>query len=386
VQVTTCDSDTLFPAKYFEALTASYYGMKQRCDPALHSTVWQAPLLYNWGLHLSSVFVRVTALLRTVMTAGLLIPFSVNPMSCFSFSLECAIRGGFWHPQVTHTANTSHHTHTQLTPLDLTYGLCIPLHITFHTPPAPSCVPSCVSPSPSSPCVPLLCGQIHMDDVGFALTLMCGSRSSIGLRLLPLPVISGPTSGATWWQDVCEWYLQVRRWAIGTSDNFHFFVVHLAGLPLLPAIRFALGYFLYYGLVLCSMSLFAVLAAMLPVLYPDYTWDEAGALSLSMSSLPGHVLASLTARQVLLSLCLAPYPLYCLMFLLDRLWVAHVLHVHEPIPLWRNALHFLLTPLTLVLLSLVQLWGYITVALRGKKACTHHLAAKAQLNALPVAR
>ena len=107
MQVTTCDSDTLFPPKYFEALTADYYAMKKRCDPRLHSTVWQAPLLYNWSLNLSSVFVRVTALLRSVMTAGLLIPFSVNPMSCFSFSLECAVRGGFWHPQVgliwTHT-------------------------------------------------------------------------------------------------------------------------------------------------------------------------------------------------------------------------------------------------------------------------------------------
>ena len=100
LMVTTCDSDTLFPPRYFEALTADFYRMKTRCDPALHSTVWQAPLLYNWNLHLSCVFVRVTALLRTAMTAGLLIPFSVNPMSCFSFSLECAVRGGFWHPQV----------------------------------------------------------------------------------------------------------------------------------------------------------------------------------------------------------------------------------------------------------------------------------------------
>jgi len=35
------------------------------------------------------------------------------------------------------------------------------------------------------------------------------------IRLLPVPVRSGPTSGATWLSDVKEWYIQVRRWGIG---------------------------------------------------------------------------------------------------------------------------------------------------------------------------
>ena len=221
-----------------------------------------------------------------------------------------------------------------------------------------------------------------MDDVGFVLTLMCGSGSSIGVRLLPLAVISGPTSGDGWLADVYEWYAQVRRWAVGTSDNFHFFLVHLPSLPLLPALRFALGYFLYYGLVLCSASLFAVFAALLPCLYPEHTWDEAGAVEW----LPGGLLSSISSRQWLLILTLAPYPLYSLMFLLDRLWVHHVLRVDEPMPVWRNVLHFVLTPPILLLLSLVQLYGYVVVAAKGKAACTHHLAGKAALNHKPVAK
>jgi len=112
--------------------------------PKTHSTIWQAPLFYNCksqhgphaqslvpppspvlislllfvfssssffaaihdrsaragSLDQSSFVTRITGLLRTVMTMGCLIPYSVNPMSCFSFSLNLAIRGGYWHPQV----------------------------------------------------------------------------------------------------------------------------------------------------------------------------------------------------------------------------------------------------------------------------------------------
>jgi hypothetical protein len=155
VMVTTCDADTLFHSKYFEALSADYLRRVKENDPAVHRTIWQAPLFYNWNLDQNSFPVRITGLLRTLMTMGLLIPYNVNPMSCFSFSLTLAVRGGYWHP------------------------------------------------------------QIFMDDVGYLLTMMIGTQKRICIRLLPVPVRSGPTSGATWVADVKEWYIQVRRWGIG---------------------------------------------------------------------------------------------------------------------------------------------------------------------------
>jgi hypothetical protein len=157
VVVTTCDADTLFHAKYFEALSADYLRRIKENDPAVHRTIWQAPLFYNWNLDQNSFPVRITGLLRTLMTMGLLIPYNVNPMSCFSFSLTLAVRGGYWHP------------------------------------------------------------QIFMDDVGYLLTMMIGTQKRICIRLLPVPVRSGPTSGATWFSDVKEWYIQVRRWGLGMS-------------------------------------------------------------------------------------------------------------------------------------------------------------------------
>jgi len=157
VMVTTCDADTLFHSKYFEALSADYLKRVKNNDPAVHRTIWQAPLFYNWNLDQNSFPVRITGLLRTLMTMGLLIPYNVNPMSCFSFSLTLAVRGGYWHP------------------------------------------------------------QIFMDDVGYLLTMMIGTQKRIRILLLPVPVRSGPTSGATWFADVKEWYIQVRRWGIGMN-------------------------------------------------------------------------------------------------------------------------------------------------------------------------
>ncbi|CAF1061076.1 unnamed protein product [Didymodactylos carnosus] len=153
--VTTCDADTLFHPKYFESLTADYLVMLSKQDANIHRTIWQAPLFYNWNLDQSSFITRITGLLRTTMTMGLLIPYNVNPMSCFSFSLTLAIRGGYWHP------------------------------------------------------------QIFMDDVGYLLTMMIGTQQRIRIRCLPVPVRSGPTSGETWLKDMHEWYIQVRRWGLG---------------------------------------------------------------------------------------------------------------------------------------------------------------------------
>lgn len=156
VMVTTCDADTLFHPRYFEALSADYLRRVKENDSGVHRTIWQAPLFYNWNLDQNSFPVRITGLLRSLMTMGLLIPYNVNPMSCFSFSLTLAVRGGYWHP------------------------------------------------------------QIFMDDVGYLLTMMIGTQKRIRIRMIPVPVRSGPTSGATWLADVREWYTQVRRWGIGT--------------------------------------------------------------------------------------------------------------------------------------------------------------------------
>jgi hypothetical protein len=64
---------------------------------------------------------------------------------------------------------------------------------------------------------------------------------------------------------------------------------------------------------------------------------------------------------------------------LDAAWCRWTLKIKEDIFILRNILHWILTPFTLIALSLIQLWSYIVLAVRGKKACIHHVAGKATL-------
>jgi hypothetical protein len=57
--------------------------------------VFQAPLLYNWGLDGASFVTRVTGILRSTLMLGALIPFNINTMSIFSFSLKLCMDGNF---------------------------------------------------------------------------------------------------------------------------------------------------------------------------------------------------------------------------------------------------------------------------------------------------
>jgi hypothetical protein len=55
------------------------------------------------------------------------------------------------------------------------------------------------------------------------------------------------------------------------------------------------------------------------------------------------------------------------------------LNVKEDIFFLRNILHWILTPFTLIALSLVQLWSYVVLSIEGKRACIHRVAGKATL-------
>ena len=77
------------------ALTAKFIHEK---DP--HAVIFQAPLFYNWGLDRVSFVTRVTGLLRSTLMMGALIPFNINSMSIFSFSLRLCIDGDFVHSRL----------------------------------------------------------------------------------------------------------------------------------------------------------------------------------------------------------------------------------------------------------------------------------------------
>ena len=91
--ITTCNADSNFHPRYIEALTSRF--LKEEKPDAV---VFQAPLLYNWGLDGTSFVTRVTWLLHSTLMMGALIPFNINTMSIFSFSLKLCISGNYVPP------------------------------------------------------------------------------------------------------------------------------------------------------------------------------------------------------------------------------------------------------------------------------------------------
>lgn len=60
--------------------------------------MWQAILFYNWSLDDRGVIVRITSLIRNMMMMGCLVPFQINVMSVFSFSMKLCMEGRYTHP------------------------------------------------------------------------------------------------------------------------------------------------------------------------------------------------------------------------------------------------------------------------------------------------
>lgn len=164
--VTTCDTDSLFHPNYFETLKHmyNYSNPSLMAPPAM--LVWQPPLFYNWDLDERPFFNRITGLMRSMMMLGGLISFNLNPMSIFSYPMELGKQAGFINPR---------------------YGV---------------------------------------DDIIAKVRWMCATNEMVPVTLLPVPVISGPTIGVNLWQEGTEWGRQIRRWIVGSSESFHYFIIH----------------------------------------------------------------------------------------------------------------------------------------------------------------
>ena len=194
ILITTCDADSQFHRHYIAALTYQYIKDKQ---PAL-KTIYQPPLFYNWNLDGLSFFTRVTGLLRSTLMLGALIPFSINTMSIFSFSLALVKAGNFVHP------------------------------------------------------------AYQMDDIICLIRWMCVTGRRLSIHMVPVPVLSGPTCGRTIEYEFMEWARQARRWTIGAAEVFHYFMVKSRRIPFFTAFSWSMTFLIYYGILLCSSGLYGV--------------------------------------------------------------------------------------------------------------------------------
>jgi hypothetical protein len=196
ILITTCDADSQFHRHYIAALTYQYIKDKY---PAL-TTLYQPPLFYNWNLDSLSFFTRVTGLLRSTLMLGALIPFSINTMSIFSFSLSLAKAGHFVHP------------------------------------------------------------AYQMDDIICLIRWMGVTGRRLSIHMVPVPVLSGPTCGRTIEYEFMEWARQARRWTIGAAEVFHYFMVKSRRIPFWTSFSWSITFLIYYGILLCSSGLYGLIS------------------------------------------------------------------------------------------------------------------------------
>ncbi|CAF1030499.1 unnamed protein product [Rotaria sordida] len=291
ILVTTCDADSKFPPNYIAALTLKYL---QENRPAL-TTIYQAPLFYNWKLDGLSFVTRVTGLLRSLLMLGALIPCNINTMSIFSYSLSLAKKGKFIHP------------------------------------------------------------AYQMDDIICLIRWMGVTQQRLRISMIPVPVISGPTSGETIETEIIEWARQARRWTIGAAEVFHYFVIKAKRMPTMAALSWGLVFIIYYGVLLCTAGLFGLtsllsMALIIKNVPPVVTYIMYGFLGLQMLT-------------------------FLVAFIIDA-FIVQLMNVHQRIFILRNAFHFISTPFVLLGYSLVELYALHEVVVFGRKVCKHGASAK----------
>lgn len=301
VTVTTCDTDSLFNPKYFQVLENCYNCKNTAFNEEPKMCVWQSPLFYNWNLDERPFFNRTTGIMRSLMMLGGLISFNLNPMSIFSYPLELGLKVGFINPR---------------------YGV---------------------------------------DDIIAKVRWMCETNETVPILLLPIASISGPTIGTSFMNEVDEWARQIRRWIVGSSESFHYFVIHFKGYPLFSGLFWFFMFFMYYAVLLCSAGIFTMLAG-IPIPGTYYPTVAIGQLSIPLS-------------QISLISLIIQYLVFGVAFIIDRRAI-RLMTVTENISIPRNIIHWLLSPITLLVYSMIAFYAIIVFIWNGKKFARHDMAAK----------
>ncbi|KAL1839221.1 hypothetical protein VTJ49DRAFT_1739 [Mycothermus thermophilus] len=260
-------------------------------------------------------FVDITGVLRTFFFMGVLIPWNINPMSHYSLSVKLLEEGAFTHP------------------------------------------------------------AYQMEDIIALIRYTIVTRREIRIRPLNLVSINGPTSGANFADEIREWALQVRRWTIGAGEVFHYFIVKTYRMPSVwLSITWATRFFAYYGLVLCASAIFSVISPVVVQLVSSLAAPEHERLFVS--------------DAVFQAVCFIFLGTQYVFFLIATILVRWNL----PVPgdggngynkglrgVTRGLVHWVLMLPTILAYSLVELYSFFELALRGKNVCKHNAASKSNL-------
>ncbi|CAF0998049.1 unnamed protein product [Rotaria sordida] len=77
--------------------------------------------------------------------------------------------------------------------------------------------------------------RYQMDDIICLIRWMGETQQRLRISMIPVPVISGPTSDETVEYEIIEWARQARRWTIGAAEVFHYFIIKSIHMPKMAA-------------------------------------------------------------------------------------------------------------------------------------------------------
>ena len=72
-------------------------------------------------------------------------------------------------------------------------------------------------------------------------------KRRLRIVMVPVPTLSGPTSGRVIEEELEEWVRQARRWTIGAAEVFHYFMVKSNNIPFFTALSWGITFIIYYG-------------------------------------------------------------------------------------------------------------------------------------------
>ena len=81
---------------------------------------------------------------------------------------------------------------------------------------------------------------------------MNATGKRVCIERIDVPTPSGPTSGATFGDELHEWYVQAKRFTIGAGEVFHYFFVKFIGrkFPFASGAGYSTWLTYYYACVL----------------------------------------------------------------------------------------------------------------------------------------
>jgi hypothetical protein len=202
-----------------------------------------------------------------------------------------------------------------------------------------------------------------MDDIICYIRWLVVSKNYVKIKSIYCATLSGPTSGENMLYEMKELVRQSQRWAIGSAEVFHYFVVKIRRINILLGLFWALNYLNYYAGFLCAQGFLTITTLIRLLVWTD-TGDDA------------------FIKDYFFILGCVAYGLNLWMILLNKLAVFTFLknlNVKESLDSVREVFHWIMSVPTQIYYAFIVFYGFFAIIFAGKHVCKHGASEKDNL-------